>query len=330
MADVLVSDWDATPANNTTIDNGSGGSIGIQGTNAVANFDDAVRSIMAAVAVAVGSMLSGSTRPTNVRANSFWVDTSGGATANVVTFYDGTDDIALFTINTTANSVDFDLIDGKTAETTIEIADELVFRDTSASADRKITFANLMKGVSNLSTFSTPALGDSLLVYDSSSAAAREGTLEEIFKVLDRFTEDASPDLAADFVPIFDSSAGELKKALPSNLISSPFSEGFESAGQAFTAGSTTTVAHGLGGAPTEIQIAYECISADLGYSIGDRIYAGPAWRGDSNQGHLCYADATNVNVIVYSGGLGFANKGTLAGGGADESKWEMYIYARR
>ena len=49
----------------------------------------------------------GSSAPASLAAGSIWVDTSGGATAYVLKFYDGSDHIALGTINTTANSVDW-------------------------------------------------------------------------------------------------------------------------------------------------------------------------------------------------------------------------------
>ena len=49
----------------------------------------------------------GSSAPASLAAGSIWVDTSGGATAYVLKFYDGSDHIQLGTINTTANTVDW-------------------------------------------------------------------------------------------------------------------------------------------------------------------------------------------------------------------------------
>ena len=49
----------------------------------------------------------GSSAPSSLAAGSIWVDTSGGATAYVLKFYDGSDHIQLGTINTTANTVDW-------------------------------------------------------------------------------------------------------------------------------------------------------------------------------------------------------------------------------
>ena len=49
----------------------------------------------------------GSSAPSSIAAGTIWVDTSGGATAYILKFYDGSDHIQLGTINTTANTVDW-------------------------------------------------------------------------------------------------------------------------------------------------------------------------------------------------------------------------------
>ena len=49
----------------------------------------------------------GSSAPASLAAGSLWVDTSGGVTAYVLKFYDGSDSITMGTINTTANTVDW-------------------------------------------------------------------------------------------------------------------------------------------------------------------------------------------------------------------------------
>ena len=49
----------------------------------------------------------GSSAPSSIAAGTIWVDTSGGATAYILKFYDGSDHINLGTINTTANTVDW-------------------------------------------------------------------------------------------------------------------------------------------------------------------------------------------------------------------------------
>ena len=49
----------------------------------------------------------GSSAPGSIAAGTIWVDTSGGSTAYILKFYDGSDHIPLGTINTTANTVDW-------------------------------------------------------------------------------------------------------------------------------------------------------------------------------------------------------------------------------
>ena len=56
---------------------------------------------------AINSSNSGTSRPSGAVAGTIWLDTSGGVTAYVLKFFDGSDDITLANINTTANTVDF-------------------------------------------------------------------------------------------------------------------------------------------------------------------------------------------------------------------------------
>ena len=56
---------------------------------------------------AINSCNSGTSRPSSAVAGTIWLDTSGGVTAYVLKFFDGSDDITLANINTTANTVDF-------------------------------------------------------------------------------------------------------------------------------------------------------------------------------------------------------------------------------
>jgi hypothetical protein len=56
---------------------------------------------------AINTSNSGTSRPSSAVAGTIWLDTSGGVTAYILKFYDGADDIALGTINTTANTVDW-------------------------------------------------------------------------------------------------------------------------------------------------------------------------------------------------------------------------------
>ena len=56
---------------------------------------------------AIASTNSGSSRPSGIVANQIWLDTSGGASAYVLKFFDGSDDISLANIDTSANTVNW-------------------------------------------------------------------------------------------------------------------------------------------------------------------------------------------------------------------------------
>lgn len=66
-----------------------------------------VRTDINNVLSAINTSNSGTSRPSGAVAGTIWLDTSGGVTAYILKFYDGADDIALGTINTTANTVDW-------------------------------------------------------------------------------------------------------------------------------------------------------------------------------------------------------------------------------
>ena len=62
------------------------------------------RSDLNTVLGAINTMNSGSSRPSSAVSGTFWLDTTS-ATAPILKFFDGTDDITFATFNTTANTV---------------------------------------------------------------------------------------------------------------------------------------------------------------------------------------------------------------------------------
>ena len=97
-------DWDETAGNNTTIGTGA---IDIAEGWAAANVNNALREVMAAAVRSAGLPgLSGTSRPAGTQAGQFWFDTTT-ATAPLLMFYDGTDDILCATFDFTANTVLF-------------------------------------------------------------------------------------------------------------------------------------------------------------------------------------------------------------------------------
>lgn len=72
-----------------------------------------------------------------------------------------------------------------------------------------------------------------------------------------------------------------------------------------------TTQAHGLGAVPALIVSYAECLIAERGYSVGDRIYMPAALNG--TYGWIVEADSVNVNIITESAGLRIIDKTTPA-----------------
>ncbi len=113
MAD-RFDDWSVTAGSNTTVD-----SINIAENMAPGLVNNAMRAIMAAAALSFGGFPQGSARPSIVAAGSFWLDTTT-ATAPVIKFYDGSDDITFATFDYSANTVVFS---GSTAAASVTVAD---------------------------------------------------------------------------------------------------------------------------------------------------------------------------------------------------------------
>ncbi|MGD9539103.1 MAG: hypothetical protein AB7P52_17860 [Alphaproteobacteria bacterium] len=71
-----------------------------------------------------------------------------------------------------------------------------------------------------------------------------------------------------------------------------------------FTQNQTVTQAHGLGGEPDMgFEVILECITTDLGWSVGDRVRISEVGLdGNADAGFTVYADATNVYLITHQG----------------------------
>ncbi len=119
-------DWDSNANNNTTV---GAGAINIAEGCPPGNINDAIREVMAAAVRSWGGQHSGMSRPAGVQAGRFWLDTSN-ATAPVLKWFDGTDDIPFMTIDYSANTITLDsgvvvpLADGSI--TTAKLADNAV------------------------------------------------------------------------------------------------------------------------------------------------------------------------------------------------------------
>ena len=119
---------------------------------------------------AINSSNSGTSRPSSAVAGTIWLDTSGGATANVLKFYDGSDDISLANINTTANTVDW--IDSSV------VAD--IVGDTSPQLGGNLDVnGNSIVSVSNGNISITPN-GSGKVIIDGISHPTADGSANQV------------------------------------------------------------------------------------------------------------------------------------------------------
>lgn len=78
---------------------------------------------------------------------------------------------------------------------------------------------------------------------------------------------------------------------------------------------STATVqAHGLSAQPTMVVAYLECLTAELGYAIGDRVHMQFKDNGAGNFGYMVEWDATNVRILQANTAPQVLNRTTPAG----------------
>lgn len=247
---------------------------------------------------AVVSLNSGGTEPTVKFAHMFWMDTANSilkkrnaantAWTSVLEFIDGSSTVDFL------GSLD---ISGLTTGTDPAVADTVPFYDASAAATKQITLANLLKVITLLTAETAPAIADELLLYDASASTADKITLENLFKVVNGFTEDTAPDDAADFIPIFDTSASAIKKVKPSNLAAS---------------GGITTIASGsLAGTAVSIigiPATYSKLILQVTGASSTVDTRRPLVQIDTDNGASFDSVAANYRLMSYNGGTALDN----------------------
>lgn len=101
----------------------------------------------------------------------------------------------------------------------------------------------------------------------------------------------------------------------------------FQSSPQTIAAsGSTALVSHGLGAQPKLMYVTLQCISADLGYSVGDEVPM-PFASEYSVGGFTCFANATQCGSIV-NANLQIANKSTSTFSTITYASWKIIFRA--
>ena len=88
--------------------------------------------------------------------------------------------------------------------------------------------------------------------------------------------------------------------------------------------GETLSAAHGQSVVPYAVQLVLECVSADLGYSPGERVTPHGFWNGSATNAISYYADATNVGVKCPTGFIVYIQSKTTGSGTTPAAgKWK-------
>lgn len=77
---------------------------------------------------------------------------------------------------------------------------------------------------------------------------------------------------------------------------------------------SVNTQAHGLSTTPQIVEVYLECLTSELGYSVGDRVFMQFKDNGGGNFGYMVEYDSTNVRIIQASTAPQLLNRGTPVG----------------
>lgn len=113
----------------------------------------------------------------------------------------------------------------------------------------------------------------------------------------------------------------------------SAFTKSYTSSDQTITAAGSLTLAHGLGAAPTLIQLRLKCTTGEHGYSINDEVIINPHEQdpaGTSSRGVAIVVDATNLNLRFGStaGTFGLLHKTTGVGAVITNGSWALIVKA--
>ncbi len=113
------------------------------------------------------------------------------------------------------------------------------------------------------------------------------------------------------------------------NGVSLPFTQSFSATPFPAAGGSRIVLAHGLSVEPTLINLVLQCVTAELGYSVGARVRIPPGIfvNGSSGYGTAVIADNTNIYVIV--GGIFIFNGNSpYTAAEITGANWELCVTA--
>jgi hypothetical protein len=121
-------------------------------------------------------------------------------------------------------------------------------------------------------------------------------------------------------------------RAAVAPITSSAFSKSFTSSQQTITSAGALTLAHGMGVAPSLLQIRAVCQSAEGGFSVGDEVLidGGQQYDGTNTRGMALTVDATNVTIRfgTSAAALAVLRKDTGAIFGLTNGSWKLVVRA--
>lgn len=110
------------------------------------------------------------------------------------------------------------------------------------------------------------------------------------------------------------------------------FTAFYESGGDAPTVTGSISLTHGLGGVPRGVNLWLVCTSAELGYSVGERILV--AYNtdigGNASRGFGVKVTSTQILIKVGDTAAAIINFSTGANGVIDTTKWNLIVTAWR
>lgn len=113
-------------------------------------------------------------------------------------------------------------------------------------------------------------------------------------------------------------------------LAARPFSVQFVSPWAQMVNSGLLTFTHGLGVEPTSIELVAECITADGGYAVGDRVRLSPGAGVSSINGiqPTVYANETNIFAQCSANGFAYLPKGGGSGVTLVHARWQLRVRA--
>lgn len=173
------------------------------------------------------------------------------------------------------------------------------------------------------------------LVHVVQGSNSRRTTVDGI-NWINALTDKTTP-VDADELRIADSAASfGFKKLSFANLKAwvlsfLPVTKYFESAEQTITLSGSLTLAHGLGVEPKNVQFYLICKTAELGYSVGNKVHWGTQIFTNtvgSNTGFTTVVDATDIRVRYSGGGFVIPNFNTGTYAAITNGNWRLIARA--